>query len=71
MTSLMYSSCNYLPVTTSLTKYECKVCGISDISFHEKPSTAMQDTSKNILQLLCNVDLATNLSAYIHRMCGM
>ena len=27
------------------------------ISFHEKPSTAMQDTSKNIHQLLCNVDV--------------
>jgi len=61
ITSLMYSSRNYLPVTTNLTKYECKVCGISDISFHEKPSTAIQDTSKNILQLLCNADIIVGL----------
>jgi hypothetical protein len=47
----MYSSCNYLPVTTNLTKYECKVCGISDINFHKKSSTVTQDTGKNILQL--------------------
>ena len=45
-TSSVYSSCNYLPVTTDLTKYECKVCGISGINFHEKPSTAMQGTGK-------------------------
>jgi hypothetical protein len=50
-----------LPVTTNLTKYEYKVCGISDINFHEKPSTAMQGTGKNILQLLCKVDVIVGL----------